>query len=129
MILQNLEREPKEPERDLVRDGTSRLIFDHLDRVAGSEWTFGRGKQDQVKEYVGLFFDRLLDEDHRGDVNRLLGRGQTYQECLFALLLRRLAGQGERASRKGASRGKRPEPDGFRRVAQDQPFIKSLSFY
>lgn len=74
MILRNLEREPKNDVRDIVRRGSERQIFDHLDRIAGADYTFGKGKQAQVTEYVDLFFEGMLDTFHKGDVNRLLQR-------------------------------------------------------
>ncbi len=76
IILENLEREPKEDIRDLVRRASERDIFDHIDRIADPQYKPGRGKQEQIRRYVNLFFDDLLNKVHDGDVNRLLQRSK-----------------------------------------------------
>ena len=76
IILENLEREPKEDIRDLVRRASERDIFDHIDRIADPQYKPGRGKQEQIRRYVNVFFDDLLTKAHDGDVNRLLQRSK-----------------------------------------------------
>ena len=76
IILENLEREPKEDVRDLVRRASERDIFDHIDRIADPQYKPGRGKQEQIRKYVNFFFDELLFKAHGGDVNRLLQRSK-----------------------------------------------------
>jgi CRISPR-associated protein Csc3 len=74
IILDNLEREPKEDVRELVQSASKRQIFDHLQAIAGAEYTMGKSKPEKVSEYVDVFFEQLLNEFHKGDVNRLLQR-------------------------------------------------------
>lgn len=77
IILQELDRCPAPDnanELELVRAGTKGLIFDHLERIADSEYKPGRTKRDKVNHYVDLFFDGVLDKAHHGKVNRLLNR-------------------------------------------------------
>jgi hypothetical protein len=77
IILQELDRCPAPDnanELELVRAGTKGLIFDHLERIADSEYKPGRTKRDKVSHYVDLFFDGVLDKAHHGKVNRLLNR-------------------------------------------------------
>jgi CRISPR type I-D-associated protein Csc3/Cas10d len=76
IILENLEREPKQDTRDLVRRASEREIFDHIDRIADAQYKPGRGKQEQIRKYVDFFFDDLLAKAHDGDVNRLLQRSK-----------------------------------------------------
>jgi hypothetical protein len=80
IILENLEREPKEDMRDLVRRASERDIFDHIDRITEAKYRLGRDKrdikQDQIRVYVDLFFDGILAKIHEGDVNRLLQRNK-----------------------------------------------------
>jgi CRISPR-associated protein Csc3 len=76
IIFENLEREPKEDVRDLVRRASERDIFDHIDRIADPQYKPGRGKQEQIRKYVNFFFDDLLVKVHGGDVNRLLQRSK-----------------------------------------------------
>jgi len=76
IILENLEREPKQDTRDLVRRASERDIFDHIDRIADVKYKPGRGKQEQIRKYVDFFFDDLLAKAHDGDVNRLLQRSK-----------------------------------------------------
>jgi CRISPR-associated protein Csc3 len=76
IILENLEREPKQDTRDLVRRASERDIFDHIDRIADAQYKPGRGKQEQIRKYVDFFFDDLLAKAHGGDVNRLLQRSK-----------------------------------------------------
>jgi len=76
IILDLLEREPKADIRDIVRRAAERDIFDHMYRIADEKYKPGKGKQEQISKYVDLFFDQMLDKDHRGDINRLLQRGK-----------------------------------------------------
>lgn len=61
-------------ELELIRAGTKELIFDHLDRIAKTEYKPGRTKRDKVNHYVDLFFDEVLFKAHHGKVNKLLNR-------------------------------------------------------
>jgi len=77
VILNELDRclDPDNPdELELIRAGTKEMIFDHLERIAQSDYKPGRTKQDKVSHYVDLFFDGVLDKAHHGKVNRLLNR-------------------------------------------------------
>jgi len=80
IILENLEREPKADVRDLVRRASERQIFDHIDAITEAKYKPGlvkrEQKMDQIRLYVDLFFDDVLAQLHRGDVNRLLQRGK-----------------------------------------------------
>ena len=80
IILENLEREPKTDVRDLVRRASERQIFDHIDAITEAKYKAGlvkrEQKMDQIRSYVDLFFDDVLAQLHRGDVNRLLQRGK-----------------------------------------------------
>lgn len=80
IILENLEREPKEDVRDLVQRASERQIFDHIDAITEAKYKPGLAKReqkmDQIRSYVDLFFDGILTHFHRGDVNRLLQRGK-----------------------------------------------------
>src|SRR2546428_9215342 len=77
IIMQELDLcpTPDNPnELELIRAGTKELIFDHLDRIAKTEYKPGRTKRDKVNHYVDLFFDEVLFKAHHGKVNKLLGR-------------------------------------------------------
>ncbi len=74
IILDNLEREPKEDMRDVVLNGSAEQIFEHIRRIAKSEFKPGKAKQDFIKDYVNIFFDGVLREGNGNDVNRLLQR-------------------------------------------------------
>lgn len=77
IILQELDRCPAPDnlnELELVRAGTKELIFDHLDRIAKTEYKPGKTKREKVNHYVDLFFDGVLNTAHHGKVNRLLNR-------------------------------------------------------
>ena len=80
IILENLEREPKEDVRDLVRRASERNIFDHIDSITQAQYKPGFAKRerklDQIRAYVDLFFDDILGKVHEGDVNRLLQRSK-----------------------------------------------------
>lgn len=66
--------------RDLVRRASERDIFDHIDRITEQKYKPGlvkrERKQDQIRLYVTLFFEGILDRAHGGDVNRLLQRSK-----------------------------------------------------
>lgn len=77
IILQELDHCPVPDdlnELELVRAGTKELIFDHLDRIAKTEYKPGKTKREKVNHYVDLFFDGVLNTAHHGKVNRLLNR-------------------------------------------------------
>jgi hypothetical protein len=80
IILEHLEREPKEDVRDLIRRASERDIFDHIDRITEAQYKLGFEKRerklDQIRAYVDLFFDGILEKIHEGDVNRLLQRSK-----------------------------------------------------
>jgi CRISPR-associated protein Csc3 len=81
IILDNLEREPKPDMRDVVRQASAQQIFDHMYRVAHSDYKPGETKLGYIREYVDLFFDDLLRQKHRDDVNRLLGRARLFRSA------------------------------------------------
>lgn len=77
IILSELDRCPSPDninELELIRAGTKEMIFDHLERIAQSDYKPGRTKQDKVGRYVDLFFDEVLLRAHHNNVNRLLSR-------------------------------------------------------
>lgn len=80
IVLENLEREPKEDVRDLVRRASERNIFDHIDSITEAQYKLGLVKRerklDQIRAYIDLFFDGILEKVHEGDVNRLLQRSK-----------------------------------------------------
>jgi hypothetical protein len=80
IVLENLEREPKEDVRDLVRHASERQIFDHIDAITEAKYKPGfvkrEQKMDHIRIYVDLFFDGVLAQAHGGDVNRLLQRNK-----------------------------------------------------
>lgn len=80
IILENLEREPKEDVRELVRRASEPQIFDHIDAITEPQYKPGRvkreQKQDLIRTYVDLFFDGILTTVHGSDVNRLLTRSK-----------------------------------------------------
>src|SRR6266852_9016802 len=100
IILQELDRCPAPDntnELELVRAGTKELIFDHLERIAKTEYKPGRTKRDKVNHYVDLFFDDVLFKAHHGKVTKLLNRERLIRSAyLFyvreALRVRRAVG-------------------------------------
>jgi hypothetical protein len=77
IILSELDRCPdpgNDNELELIRAGAKEMIFDHLERIAQPGYKIGRTKQEQVSQYVDLFFDDVLKQAHHGNANRLLGR-------------------------------------------------------
>ncbi len=72
IILDNLESEPKEEFRDLVRRASERNIFDHIDSIADPQYKPGKTKQEQIRAYVDIFFEDILNTLYKRDVNRLL---------------------------------------------------------
>ncbi len=79
IILEELDRCP-EPDNlneiALVKAGTKRMIFDHLERIADADYKPGRTKQEKISHYVDLFFNDVLGKAHHGKVNKLLDRAR-----------------------------------------------------
>ncbi len=77
IILEELDRCP-EPDNlneiELIKAGTKRMIFDHLERIADADYKPGRTKQEKINHYVDLFFEEVLKKAHQGNVNKLLNR-------------------------------------------------------
>lgn len=73
IILDNLEREPGEEMRDVVMNGSAEQIFEHIRRIAKSEYKPGKAKQDIIKDYVSIFFDGVMSANGNS-VNRVLQR-------------------------------------------------------
>ena len=75
MILVRVEREPKasadQDPHGFVRAACKEEIAEHIRRLG---FLKSREKEVAVHRYVDLFFDRVLGEAHRWDVNRLLER-------------------------------------------------------
>ena len=67
-------KEEQQNELALIQAGTKGLIFEHLERIAKTEFKPGRTKQGKVNQYVDSFFGELLAKAHHGNVNRLLAR-------------------------------------------------------
>lgn len=77
IIMEELDRCPAPDdsnELELIQAGTKELIFDHLERIAKTDYKPGRTKRDKVNHYVDLFFNDVLKKAHHGKVNRLLSR-------------------------------------------------------
>jgi CRISPR-associated protein Csc3 len=76
IILDFLEREPREALREVVRKAAEREIFDHVYNVIEAQFRPGLTKQrhlqDVIHEYVMLFFEEILNDAYKRDVNRLL---------------------------------------------------------
>jgi len=76
IILDLLEREPRSSLRAIVQKAAEREIFDHVYNVIDPQFRPGLNKQqklqDAIHEYVTLFFDQILAEGYKGDVQRLL---------------------------------------------------------
>lgn len=73
LILDQLERFPEES-AERLRAASADEIFAYLDRISEPKFKPGRTKAERISEYVGIFFDQVLDEQNRGDVNRVLHR-------------------------------------------------------
>ncbi|MGI8588303.1 MAG: hypothetical protein ACR2M0_11545 [Chloroflexia bacterium] len=101
IILDNLEKEPKDDMRDTVKFGSADQIYEHINRVTPAEYRPGYEKrelkQDQIMQYVELFFDILVARDHRGDVNRLLQRKKLFRSA-YLIYFRNALPQKEKAN-------------------------------
>ncbi len=95
IILDNLERYPDEAMRDVVLNGSAEQIFEHIRRIAKSEFKPGKAKQDVIKEYVNIFFTDLLHNGHKDDVNRLLQRARILRSA-YLIYFREALPQKER---------------------------------
>ncbi len=94
IILQELDRcpNPDDPnELELVRPGTTGLIFEHLERIAGANYKPGRTKESKVNNYVDLFFDEVLRKANHGKVNRLLSRERLIRSAYLVYYRQALA--------------------------------------
>jgi len=106
IILEELERCPdptNDEELELVKAGTQGLIFDHLERIAKSDFKPGRTKQGKVYQYVDMFFDGVLAQAHHRKVNKLLGREKLLRSAYLVYLRQALA-------ENWAARGKTADP-------------------
>jgi CRISPR-associated protein Csc3 len=100
--LQLTEQYPTTDDREALRGALVTEIFLHLERIADSERKPGRTKREAVKEYVGLYLDGLLARDHRGDVNRLLGRASFLRSAYLYFLQEALDDQRRQREQKQA---------------------------
>jgi len=72
MFLDGLEGKSEAFGLDTLRAQLTEEIFRHLEAIASEEYKPGRTKREKVKVYVDLFFDGVLGEAYRGNINRLL---------------------------------------------------------
>src|SRR5438105_15715257 len=75
IIMQELDRCPAPDdlnELELIQAGMKELIFDHLERIAKTDYKPGRTKRDKVNHYVNLLFDEVLFTAHHGNAIMLL---------------------------------------------------------
>ncbi|OIO94574.1 MAG: hypothetical protein AUK03_06575 [Anaerolineae bacterium CG2_30_64_16] len=72
MLLDGLEGKSEAFGLDTLRAQLTEEIFRHLEAIASEEYKPGRTKREKVKVYVDLFFDGVLGEAYRSNVNRLL---------------------------------------------------------
>jgi hypothetical protein len=87
-ILDELDRCPdpqNENEIEFVRTSSKGLIFEHVKRVAK-----GVHEQD-IYEYVDLFFNGVLKGAHHGNVNRLLQRERSIRSAYLVYMREELA--------------------------------------
>lgn len=73
LIIDQIERHP-DMNPDRLRAAAAEEIFDYLERVTLEQYWSPRRRLETIRAYVDLFFDELLAVEHRGDINRLLGR-------------------------------------------------------
>jgi len=87
-ILDELDRCPdpqNENEIEFVKTSSKGLIFEHVKRVA-------RGVHEQdIYDYVDLFFDRVLAEAHHHNVNKLLQRERSIRSAYLVYMREELA--------------------------------------
>lgn len=77
IMLQELDKcaHPDDPnEIELLRAACKTEIFAHLERVAPDDRRPGRTKEEQVNQYVDVFFDGVLGRMHHHHVGKLLQR-------------------------------------------------------
>ena len=87
-ILNELDRCPdpqNENEIEFVRTSSKGLIFEHVKRVAK-----GVHEQD-IYDYVDLFFNGVLKDAHHGNVNRLLQRERSIRSAYLVYMREELA--------------------------------------
>jgi hypothetical protein len=87
-ILDDLDRCPdtQNPnEIEFVKTSSKGLIFEHVKRVAK-----GVHEQD-IYDYVDLFFDGVLKEAHHSNVNRLLQRERSIRSAYLVYMREELA--------------------------------------
>jgi hypothetical protein len=87
-ILDELDRCPdpqNENEIEFVRTSSKGLIFEHVKRVAK-----GVHEQD-IYDYVDLFFNGVLNGAHHGNVNKLLQRERSIRSAYLVYMREELA--------------------------------------
>lgn len=87
-ILNELDRCPdpqNENEIEFVRTSSKGLIFEHVKRVAK-----GVHEQD-IYDFVDLFFNGVLRDAHHGNVNRLLQRERSIRSAYLVYMREELA--------------------------------------
>jgi hypothetical protein len=87
-ILDELDRcpDPQNPnEIEFVKTSSKGLIFEHVKRVAK-----GVHEQD-IYDYVDLFFNGVLKDAHHGNVNRLLQRERSIRSAYLVYMREELA--------------------------------------
>ncbi|MGH2458315.1 MAG: hypothetical protein ACRDIY_05550, partial [Chloroflexota bacterium] len=93
------EQHPEAKDREDLRAALVTDIFNHLERIADSDYKPGRTKREAIKQYVDLYIDGLLAKDHQGDVNFLLNRARFIRSAYLFFLQEALDQQRqERAS-------------------------------
>src|SRR5260370_5196026 len=87
-ILDELDRCPdpqNENEIEFVKTSSKGLIFEHVKRVA-------RGVHEQdIYDYVDLFFDGVLAQAHHRNVNKLLQRERSIRSAYLVYMREELA--------------------------------------
>lgn len=88
IILEELERcpDPKNPnDKDLARDSSKGLIYDHVKRVA-------KGVHEQaIYEYADIFFNEVLGDVHHGSIQKLLQRERSLRSAYLVYMREALA--------------------------------------
>lgn len=88
IILNELDRCPntRDPEElRLVCAGCKGLIYEHMQRVAKQV------REDAVYEYVDKFFERVLEQAHHNDANKLLQRERLLRSAYLVYMRQALA--------------------------------------